>query len=56
MPVREIGEFDLSDVPDEIFCDVRRCCVRADSVASASGWAAGRPFASDEGCAVRFSY
>jgi len=56
VPVREMGEFDLSDVPEEIFCDVRRCCVRADSVASASGWAAGRPFASDAGCAVGFSY
>lgn len=48
VPVRDIGEFERSEVAEEILCDARRCCVKADRVGSASGWAAGRPFPSVE--------
>jgi hypothetical protein len=47
--VREMGDFDLSDMADEIFWDVRRS---AGSIAAASGCAAGRPFASAGACAM----
>lgn len=38
VPVREMGDCDRSDKPEEILPDARRC-----SWPSASGWAAGRP-------------
>jgi hypothetical protein len=47
--VREMGDFDLSDMADETFWDVRRS---AGSMAAASGCAAGRPFASAGACAM----
>lgn len=46
MPVREIGDAERSEKPDESFPDVRRCWARFERAASASGWAAGRPLAS----------
>ena len=47
--VREMGDFDLSDIADETFWEVRRS---AGSIAAASGCAAGRPFASAGACAM----
>ena len=49
VPVREMGDFDLSDMADERFWEVRRS---AGSIAAASGCAAGRPFASAGACAM----
>lgn len=45
MPVREMGDCERSERPDEILPDVRRCWARAKEP-SASGCAAGRPFVS----------
>jgi hypothetical protein len=42
VPVREIGDCERSDKPEEILPDARRCWARA-SWPSASGCAAGRP-------------
>lgn len=45
VPVREMGDCDRSDRPDEIFPEALRCWARP-SDPSASGWAAGKPFPS----------
>ena len=49
VPVLETGDFDLSDMADEIFWEARRS---AGSIAAVSGCAAGRPFASAGACAM----
>jgi hypothetical protein len=45
VPVREMGDCERSESPDEILPETRRCCARP-SEPSASGCAAGRPFVS----------
>jgi hypothetical protein len=45
VPVREMGDCERSERPDEILPETRRCWARP-SEPSASGWAAGRPFVS----------
>jgi hypothetical protein len=45
VPVREMGDCERSERPEEILPEARRCWARP-SEPSASGWAAGRPFVS----------